>query len=153
MKKLFVLIFLFIIPVVCFADFNLEKWSLYKDIEEVEIGLNSFPIDDEIFENTQKDLRELRVINGKNIEVPYKLLKSSNKLETQIFSPKMLNKSYISGENSSVMLDFGENNQGINFLEIITSSENFQTSARVYGSNSIGNWRVLADNIYICPQN
>lgn len=149
MKKLFILLFLFIIPLVCAADFSLEKWPFYKNIENIKTGLNSFSIDDEIFKNTQKDLRDLRVINDKNKEVPYKLLKSRGKSETQIFSPKMLNKSYAPGKNSSVVLDFGANNQGINFLEIKTDSENFQTSARVYGSDSIGSWRVLADNIYI----
>ncbi len=149
MKKLFILLFLFITPLVCAADFSLEKWPLYKDVKEVKTGLNSFSIDDEIFKNTQKDLRDLRVIDNKNREVPYKLLKSHSKSETQTFFPKMLNKSYAPGENSSAVLDFGVNNQGINFLEITTSSENFQTSARVYGSNTIGDWRVLADDIYI----
>lgn len=149
MKKIFIFIFLFIIPVVCLADFSLEKWPFYKDIEIVKIGLNSFSIDDEIFKNTQKDLRDLRIIDSQNIEVPYKLLKSDIKFETKKFSPKMLNKSYTPKENSSVVLDFGENNQGINFLEIKTSSENFQTSVNVYGSDSVGDWRVLANDIYI----
>lgn len=147
MKKL--LLMLFALPLICCADFDLEKWQYYKEIKIEQAGLNSFTIDSEIFQSAENHLRDLRVIAGNNQEIPYKLLKSASKAEERIFSPKMLNKSALAGENSSVVLDFGENNQGVNYLEIITDSENFQTNARVLGADTIGDWRVIAEDIYI----
>lgn len=151
MKKLFIffVLSLLLVPNLVFADFDATRWLYEKDILSAEPGLNSFAIDDELFEKSEQNLRDLRLIDSDKQEVPFKLLESRAKSESKTYVPNMLNKSYSEGESSSVILDFGINNQGVNALTILTSSENFQTSVRVSGSDDRESWRTLKEGIYI----
>lgn len=150
-KKTILLVTLFaLLPAIALADFNIAKWQKYKQVEDVQTGLNRFAIDDELFAGTRSDLRDLRLIDSSNKEVPYKLLMSKSRNERRKFSPKVLNNSYNESGDTSLILDFGENNQGVSNLLINTPNQNFQRSVEVYGSESAKeNWNLLTDKAYI----
>lgn len=149
MKKLLLIIVLLLIPSICLANFEITKWEFYKNITTEGEGLKKISIDDQMFSGTERDLRDLRVLDKEGYEVPYKLLKSQTTANIKTYYPKIINNSYEEGKDSSVVLDFGENNQGINSLDIKTNTENFQANVKVLGSDSLDNWRTLKERVYI----
>jgi len=150
MKKFIIaLILFFIFPSFCRADFNPRSWQYYKDVNEKISDLAQFSIDDEIFANTKSDLRDLRVVSGRNKEVPYKLVVGEARTEIAVYNPALLNNSYVEGAGTSAILDFGGNNSPVNSLTINTRSENFQRNVKIFGSDNKEDWRVIKENIYI----
>jgi hypothetical protein len=151
MKKIITIAALaLILPVIALADFDIAKWKNYKEVTDIKPGLNRFVIDDELFSGTRNDLRDLRIIDNENKEVPYKLMTSSATREQKKIYPKHLNNSYDEDGNTSVILDFGENSQGVNRLKINTSNTNFQRNVTLEGSdNSKGDWNTITDKAYI----
>lgn len=149
MKKILVFLGLLILPAVCMASFSVDKWHYYKDINPINEGLTRFSLDEEIFANSKKDLSDLRIIDGDNQEIPYKMMVSKDKDKSEIFYPKMLNNSFIPGQYSSAILELKEGEKDINRLKIITGSENFQRNVKVYGSDDREVWNILKDNAYI----
>lgn len=150
MRKVFLFFLIALMPYICLADFNKDKWRYQKEINtQGSGGLFSFVIDNEIFANTQRDLRDLRIVDGSYSETPYKLITSKSSDKVSTFYPKMINNSYVDNQSSSVILDFGENNTGVNRLKINTTSKNFQRNVKISGSNDSSKWNILADNLYI----
>lgn len=149
MKKILVIV-LVMFPFICSADFENFKWQFFKDVETSGNGLVRFVIDDEIFANTEKDLRDLRIISNDGEEIPYQLAESRAKNLVSEFQPEMLNNSYKPEEGSTAILDFGENNQGINRLIINTSAINFRRNVSIYGSDERnGIWSLVDEGEYI----
>lgn len=138
-----------IIPLICSATFSLDKWQYYKEISSASGGLVKFSLDDELFLTAKNDLADLRVIDEDNQEVPYKLIVNAAKNKSEIIYPKILNNSFVSGENSSAIIELEEGQKEINRLKINTPSENFQRNVKVYGSDDSMNWNILVDNAYI----
>ncbi|MBU4375551.1 DUF3999 domain-containing protein [Patescibacteria group bacterium] len=149
MKKIILASILFIFPLICSADFSIDKWQYYKEIQAVNTGLTILSLDDDIFSNAKGDLADLRIMNNNNQEVPYKMIVATDRQKVEIFYPKMLNNSFVSGQNSTVILDFEGGVKLVNKLKIITSSENFQRSVIIYGSDNMSDWSVLNDKAYI----
>ncbi len=147
-KKIFILFIILFFPYFCWAKFNLPAWRYYKDIE-VKPGWNMVKIDDEVFANSSRGLRDLRVINNHYEEVPYKIVVSQDKDEFKTYRPKMLNNSYLPGKYSSVVLDLGANPEPVNRLRINTVSENFQRNVMIYGSDDMKSWQIIKDDAYI----
>ncbi|RLC37299.1 hypothetical protein DRH27_03970 [Candidatus Falkowbacteria bacterium] len=150
MKKLLIIIFLFLFPVFVYANFDLTKWQYNKNINEKSDGLVRFTIDDEIFSNTERGLQDLRIIDSDNSEIPFKLMHSKVNEQQSAYYPRMINNSYLPGQFSSVILDFGENPPTVNRLTINTSSNNFQRNVNIYGSDDPkGDFSILKEKAYI----
>jgi hypothetical protein len=151
MKRIIIVAVIFLLAVSsrCLADFNISKWKYYKDISSIDGGLAKIMLDDEIFSNAAKDLSDLRVIDGDNKEVPFKIVSGYEKSQKDQVPVKMINNSFISGKFSQVILDLGNSGNITNNLTINTNSENFQRNVRVYGGNDIETRSVLRDNGYI----
>jgi len=148
-RIILVLSLVFIFPLICLADFDLTKWEYYKEIENSSSGLVKITVDDELFAGTKSDLSDLRIIDEKNEEVPYKTAISKSKSETKKYYPKILNNSYSEGNYSMVILDFSDTNSEVNRLTINTNSKNFQRNVIVYGGNDNENWNVIKNDAYI----
>lgn len=151
MKKIFVFsaIFFLSFSSVCFSDFDFSKWKYYKNISDTKEGLSKIILDDEIFSNSAKGLSDLRIIDGENREVPFKLASGNEHSQKEQVPVKMINNSFIPRESSQVILDLGVNGSITNNLVINTSSENFQRNVKIFGSNEIERWNILKDNGYI----
>lgn len=150
MKKLFIIfaaIFLFS-ATSCLANFDISKWKYYKDISSTGGNLLRVTLDDNVFSSSTKDLSDLRIIDGENREVPFKLVSGKESFKSDRVPVKMINNSYIPGENSQVILDLGTSGSLVNNLTVSTVSENFQRNVKVYGSNDMNAWNVLRDNGY-----
>lgn len=150
MKKRSIAIVALFAPILCQASFAYSDWKYYKDISISESGLVKLVLDDEVFSNAKEDLSDLRVIDKNGKETPFRMVVSKGQLKAESFTPNMLNNSSLPGEYSTVILDLGSNRgQTMNRLKIITSSQNFQRNAKVYGSNDRLQWFVLNDKAYI----
>lgn len=133
----------------CWANFDISNWKYYKDILGAEGNLAKVTLDDDTFSNSTKDLFDVRIIDGENREVPFKLVSGKESFKSDRVSVKMINNSYVPGQSSQVILDLGNPGNLVNNLTINTSSENFQRNVKVYGSNDMTAWNVLKDNGYI----
>ena len=149
MKKLLLVSFLLLFPLLCRADFDLGKWRYYKDIEEAGPGTVRFDLDDQVYDKTNYDYGDLRVIDSENRETPFILSASQPSYIANTYAPTLLNSSFIAGVNSSAILDFGENPPEVNRLTINTGAENFQRNVSIYGSQTNGNWRTIKTDAYI----
>lgn len=149
MKKSIILI-LILFPLFCSADFENFKWRYYKDIEASAGGLSRFVIDDELFANTESDLRDLRIIDNDSEEVPFELVVSRPKMLYENIVPEILNNSSKPAEGTTVILDFSGNNQGVNSLFLKTKDINFRRNVAIFGSDSPkGEWSLIKEGIYI----
>jgi hypothetical protein len=133
----------------CLANFDVAKWKYQKDISGVESPLSKITLDDEVFSGATKDLADLRIVDGENREVPFKLVSGKENFKNNQVSVAMINNSFVAGQNSQVVLDLGNSGSLVNNFKINTSSENFQRNVKVYGGNDMQNWSVLKDNGYI----
>jgi hypothetical protein len=151
MKKLFIFTVIFLLAgsFRCLADFNISKWKYYKDVSSIDGSLAKIMLDDEVFSNAAKGLSDLRVIDGENKEVPFKIVSGYERSQKDQIPVKMINNSFISGKFSQVILDLGNSGNITNNLTINTNSENFQRNVRIYGGNDMESWSVLRDNGYI----
>ncbi|MFZ2193086.1 MAG: DUF3999 family protein [Candidatus Moraniibacteriota bacterium] len=151
MKKIGIVfaLFLFIVPVFCLADFNMANWKYYKEISNAGEGLSRINLDDEVFSGATKDLSDLRIIDSENKEVPFKLVSGKEQFKKDRVAVRMINNSFIPGENSQVILDLGTSGSLVNNLTINTTSENFQRNVKVYGGDDKEKWNVLKDDGYI----
>src|SRR4030042_6838768 len=147
MRKI-IFVFTLLFPIMAIAAFNVEKWRYFKDISVSGEGIQKVSLDDEVFSFAKENLSDLRIVNGKNEDVPYKLAVSRDKKERAEYYPKMINNSFVDGK-SQVILELEEGNRDINRLRIITPSENFKGNAKISGSDDMENWGVLGEDIYI----
>lgn len=147
MRKI-IFVFTLLFPIMAIAAFNVEKWRYFKDISVSGEGIQKVSLDDEVFSFAKENLSDLRIVNGKNEDVPYKLAVSRDKKERAEYYPKMINNSFVDGK-SQVILELEEGNREINRLRIITPSENFKGNAKISGSDDMENWGVLGEDIYI----
>ena len=135
------------------ADFDLTKWQLKKDITSpagkdlrgVVLGEVSF--DNEVFSGASADLRDIRVIDNANKEVPYTLTAETPKSGRENYSVKIINKGQVGLEYSTFVVDLGQNGILHNQLEIITDSKNFRRRAAIEGAASLDqkDWLKLAE--------
>ena len=140
----------FAVPVVCAASFDIEKWPYYKDIDFAGSDLVRAELDREIFAHSQPDRDDLRVVDQNGEEVPYKLISGPVKeIKADSYSPQLLNNNFVSGEQSSVVLDMGGDGKIVDRIRILTDSENFQRNVKILGSDDRTDWKTLKDDAYI----
>lgn len=150
MKKILLAVLVMIVlPAVCWADFNSANWQYFKNIQPAGGGLVKITLDDEIFSGSKNNLRDLRVIDSNNAEVPFKVISGKQDEIKTIYDGQLINNSFVSGRFSTAILDLGERGRITNNLRVNTPSENFQRNAKIYGSDDMLSWNILQDNAYI----
>jgi hypothetical protein len=114
-----------------------------------------FQVDAEMYDRCSGSrLKNLRIIDSENREIPYQIVTKSKKVKIEEFFPKLLNNSYVSyvgGRYNSFVLDFGEKKPRphVNRLTIVTADENFTRRVSVEGSDDQAQWNLLVDDAYI----
>lgn len=140
------------------ADYNPEKWQFFKDIaieatEDDVVSPNQLvkvTLDQDVFNGSEESLRDLRVVNNSGEEVPYKIIvERGNFSERNIYPVKILNNSFVPGQDNLFVVDFGQGGFLNSSLRILTASENFRRQVEVSGSNDMQDWRVLKTDGYI----
>ena len=135
------------------ADFSLKDWSRVKSISLPDGfpdgGLVEVTPDAEVFDAAARRLVDLRVIQGKEQEVPYQLLVERSTRERRPFPASVRDVGFVPGEYSSFVADLGQEGLLHNEIEILTGSENFQRDVMVEGSNDPATWAVLQEETKI----
>ncbi len=143
------IIFSFTASLIAGAAFSFESWQYVKEIKDSGNGIFDVSIDNEVFANSSKGLADVRIVDGANQEVPYKLLTTKKDSSRKDYTPKLINNSVVVGKYSTAILDLGERGTVTNVVTIQTSSDNFQRNVAVYGSDNQTDWNVLKSNGYI----
>ena len=133
------------------ADFDPRDWQYCKSIK-TRAGRAQYGqviLDGAVYCNSQRDLSDLRLIDGRGREVPYKLLVDRAIVEDAVYPPTMLNKSVVSGKYSSFVLDLGKTGRENNQVVIDTSSTNFTRKVEIEGSQDAIKWETLRNDAYI----
>lgn len=127
------------------ADFDKSKWVYSKEIRLAPYSAKrvaSFSLDNDVFDNS-KGLGDLRIINSKGIETPYKLVVDSTTASRQTFPVKITNLGSKAGEYTQMILDLGGEGESHNNLTLTTASINFRRQVEVEASVDLVNWLVI----------
>jgi len=147
MKKIIFAV-LFFLPAFCFGAFEQQFWQFYKEISPASGDITKFVLDSDVFASANENMSDLRIISHKGREVPYKLSVSRDTEATAFVPVKITNNSYAEDKTASAVIET-EAGSVVNRLHVITDSENFQRTAKVYGSTDGKNWSVILDNGYV----
>ena len=132
------------------ADFSKTNWEYKKRIAVGDAeGVAKVKIDTEVYNNSKRDLSDLRIIDEQWEEIPYGLKKVESKSEKVCFEPKLYNLSNVPDKYTEFYLDMGEENHIINKLHIVTGSRNFRRKVEIWGSDDGINWLKIRDNANI----
>ena len=156
MKKYLIVTIILIFPIFVLAKFNLEDWKYYKEIENFtkNQGLGIVNLDEETLIYSENDLADLRLIDEVDEEIPYILEDNNYSKEREInkinyIYPKLINNTSTPEKESSVVLEMPNKGVMVNSLIIESPTKNFQTKAKIYGSDEIGDWKLIKENSYI----
>src|SRR3989344_3301429 len=134
------------------ADFDLAKWQFKKDVLlSSEIFGKKFVeiiFDNEIFEGANKDLSDIRVVDGNGKEVPYIFTIEAPSIGRESFPAQIFNKGSTQ-EFTSFTVDLGKEGILHNQLQINTDSRNFRREVVIEASSDQVEWLVLASNRHI----
>ena len=145
---------LFLGAFAAYAKFTLSQWQFYKTISlpsgVSQDTLVSAELDEEVLTKSAHNLADLRVIEGKENEIPFVMRSLASESHVRSFSPLMLDLSSVPGENTSFVVDFGDLNEPHNSITILVSplEKNFRRNAKIEGANTLDDesvWRVLKD--------
>lgn len=141
---------IFLIGSMAHADFKLTDWPHFKEIGPLnKEGYIEVTIDKEVYKQTMDKLEDLRIIDEKKNEIPFKLLVERSSTKETAYSPKLFNLSFIPGSHSLFMLDLGEQGFFNNRLTIDTSSTNFSRKVEIEGSDDRKVWYKVKSEGYI----
>ncbi len=138
---------------VLYADFSLDHWEFLKPIElPSSYGkdqLVELPLDQEIYQETNIGETDLRLIAGRNREVPYQLVIQEKRSQRESVPVEIRDVGFVPGQYSSFVADLGEDGQRHNEVEISLTGKNFRTIVTVETSLDGETWAVVQDNAEI----
>jgi len=141
-------IFLFLIFNLVFADFDIKKWKYQKEIKVKNIFSPTYvllPLDNQVFENANPNLSDIRIIADDKEEIPFKLLIEKEYYQKEFYPAKILNLGFIPAKYQSFIVDLQKEGILHNQIKILTTSKNFKREVVIEGSNDQENWFVLND--------
>lgn len=155
MKKIVLSILIFSILGYCaYAEFKNNGWKYYKDLQGQTAVKDSYAVfepDTEIYNASNAEIKDLRVIDNLNNETQYDiivapLINELSKRDAVIvkreFAP--YRKDY-----SILELDTGEKRLPLNQIDLNISNSNFLKRIEVSGSEEQDIWHTLSANKYI----
>jgi hypothetical protein len=99
MQKVLKITFLLLLPLFLRADFEIGNWLFFKEIilpsnlpQKAPVAI---PLDFEVFLGAKKDLSDLRIVEGKENEIPFTQIKKGSEeitLKVKILSPSSIKK-------------------------------------------------------------
>ncbi|MFH1228663.1 MAG: DUF3999 family protein [Planctomycetota bacterium] len=136
------------------ADFSVEDWQYYKTIENPGGGASGYAgvtIDNEIFARSKDDMSDLRVIDNKLQETPYKIFILARTVQETDVPAQIFNQSFVPGQQTLFTMDLGDQpaQRRNNRITIATKEQNFKNKVEVRGSNDQQEWLVLRNDCYI----
>ncbi|MFH1231165.1 MAG: DUF3999 family protein [Planctomycetota bacterium] len=152
-NRILTLCFLFLTFGVINADFQITDWEYFKLTkisENTKEGYVKSQIDKEVFAQSQQDIRDIRIIDNQQKEIPYKLVKNYQILKETLIQSELFNKSFVPEDKTTFMLDLGSEYVRLNNRVVInTPDHNFKRKVEISGGDDRHNWHTLKDNCYI----
>ena len=133
------------------ADFKKSEWQFSKPIGSVPPASEGYvrvSLDGQTYHQSRSSLSDLRIVDDQQKEIPYALIQEKETTSEEEFSPKIYNKSVLSGAYSTLTLDL-EKEIFNNKLVLKTQSKNFKRRVEIAGSNDGKQWFVLKKDAYI----
>ncbi len=134
---------------VTWAAFTPSVWQYRKPITVQQTGYVRLNLDAEAFAGLLPDLRDLRVIDGTGVEVPFKLVVEREAGQVLPRRVAVYNNAYTPGQFQSFVVDLGASVPPHNWLRILTPERNFQKLVEIAGSDDGVNWQILRSEGYI----
>ena len=132
-----------------YADFDLAHWQFLKPVQlPSSYGkgqLVEVPLDREVYREARPGESDLRVIAGRNREVPYQLVIEENKTEWQPVPVKLRDIGSVVGQYSSFVADLGSGGRLHNEVVIEVSGSNFRHSVTVETSTDGETWALVQE--------
>ena len=133
------------------ADFALAHWKFYKQVTlppDMEQGqLVELMLDREVFLESNHGETDLRLVAGRDQEVPYQLVTLAEWERREAVPVEVRDLGYVAGEYSSLVADVGGSGSLHSQVEIETGAEveNFRRTVAVETSNDGETWVVVQD--------
>jgi len=134
------------------ADFQPGDWPYRKKIagpsliKEAHVALT---VDQEVFDKARPDLGDLRIVEERSGEIPYKLVVERREVKQTSYAPRIFNQAFVSRSHSVFFLDLGQTGLLHNRLTIETPTSNFKRLVTVEGSENQQTWYKLKGKGYI----
>ena len=133
-----------------FGDFSGEAWRFYQPIQLSsdlpEESLVEVALDREVFAHARRDLADLRVVQGDDLqEVPYKLLVERGERRRSSLNVDVQDLGHVPDQFTSFVVEVGQEGVLHNELEIRTPSENFQRTVVVEASPDRQSWAIVQE--------
>jgi hypothetical protein len=151
MKRLLLLVLLLGTATTASATFDHSGWGWQRPIA---VGRNSgfvrLAITPEIFDQSQAELNDLRVLDSSNSLAPHVVhwgrFRELRRLEW--LPARLLNETFLPEDFSRVTIDFQEMTEK-NRIEVTLSGENYRRRALLEGSNDSKTWEVVAEDLWL----
>lgn len=131
------------------ADFALAHWQFYKSVTlppDVEQGqLVELTLDREVFLESNHGETDLRLVAGRDQEVPYQLVTLGKRKSREPVAVEVRDLGYVEGEYSTFVADVGEGGNLHSEVVIDTGDENFRRVVVVEASADGETWAVVQD--------
>lgn len=128
------------------AAFNANEWRFRREVRlppPNPKGYYYLRLDQEVFRYSNPNLSDLRLVNGRGLEVPYVLEVRNEEPRWDRYQPRVWR------EGSDIMLDLGRPGLSHNQVLLVTQSTNFRGRAAVYGRDFADDWRLLARDLAV----
>lgn len=132
-----------------YADFDLARWQFFKratlppDVEQGQ--LVELTLDREVFLESNLGETDLRLVAGRDQEVPYQLVTLGKRKSREPVAVEVRDLGYVEGEYSTFVADVGEGGNLHSEVVIDTGDENFRRVVVVETSADGETWAVVQD--------
>lgn len=124
---------------------NLSKWSYMAPVEVTGSGAHGavqFTLSPKVIDLSLPSLKDLRLVQGKDDEIGYEVRQSKGKSRKVALKTKLFNRSYVTGREGSVTVDFGGSFLK-NRVKITTNGKTFLRRVRIEGSEDRHAWKTV----------
>ena len=132
------------------ADFVLAHWQFFKSVTlppDVEQGqLVELTLDREVFLESNPEETDLRLVAGRDTEVPYQLVALKKRERREAVPVAVQDLGYVTGEYSSFVADVGDSGNLHSQVVIETEEENFRRTVVVETGGNGETWAVALED-------
>ncbi|OGZ98720.1 MAG: hypothetical protein A3C07_00330 [Candidatus Sungbacteria bacterium RIFCSPHIGHO2_02_FULL_47_11] len=142
--RIFLVLSVFFVASAVYADFDSERWEFRSAIRDNDVRSKYVILElpSDFFSHLKADLSDFRVVNQGG-EVPY-VAAVEGEIETRMYIPaRFFNLSSVVGQDTTFVVDVGQEGVLHSALTIETTSENFRRNVEIEGSNDQQSWRML----------
>ncbi len=136
-----------------FAEFDMKKWQLWREIriepKPEKSGYFQVELDGQVFAGARQDLADLRVIDQTGAEIPSRLVIQEERNHLNVLPVEMLDRTLAPDGRFSFTLDLGDGAVRHNRVLLSTSAINFSRRVQIETGSDNKTWAVARADGYI----